>query len=74
MLTPVAGGFVLSMVRANVCGSDVHVRHGLHPLVREGCVMGHEGIGRFAALGEGVTADFAGQPPVVGDRVVTTYF
>jgi D-arabinose 1-dehydrogenase-like Zn-dependent alcohol dehydrogenase len=71
---PVAGGLVLSMVRANVCGSDVKIRHGGHPLVREGCVMGHEGIGRVAALGEGVTTDFAGQPLAIGDRVVATYF
>lgn len=71
---PVAGGLIMAMVRANVCGSDVHIRHGSHPLVREGCVMGHEGIGRVAALGEGVSTDFAGQPLEIGDRVVATYF
>lgn len=74
MPRPVAGGLVLKMIRANVCGSDVHILHGNHPLVRPGCVMGHEGIGRVAALGEGVTTDFAGQPLAVGDRVVATYF
>lgn len=71
---PVAGGLILEMIRANVCGSDVHILHGGHPLVQPGCVMGHEGIGRVAKLGEGVTADFAGQPLAVGDRVVMTYF
>lgn len=72
--TPVAGGLVLSMIRANVCGSDVHIRHGSHPLVQAGCVMGHEGIGKVAALGVGVSTDFAGQPLAIGDRVVSTYF
>ncbi|SLM89471.1 zinc-binding dehydrogenase [Brevibacterium yomogidense] len=71
---PPAGGLVLEMIRANVCGSDVHILNGGHPLVGPGCVMGHEGIGRVHALGEGVTADFAGEPLSVGDRVVSTYF
>jgi threonine dehydrogenase-like Zn-dependent dehydrogenase len=57
-----AGGLVLSMIRANVCGSDVHILNGGHPLVQPGCVMGHEGVGRVHALGEGVTTDFAGEP------------
>lgn len=74
MPSPVAGGLVMKMIRANVCGSDVHILHGNHPLVRPGCVMGHEGIGRVAALGEGVTTDFAGEPLAIGDRVVATYF
>lgn len=71
---PPAGGFVLSMIRANVCGSDVHILGGGHPLVGPGCVMGHEGVGRVHALGDGVTTDFAGEPLKVGDRVVSTYF
>lgn len=74
MPVPAAGGIVMKMIRANVCGSDVHILHGHHPLVRPGSVMGHEGIGRVAALGEGVTSDFAGQSLSVGDRVVATYF
>lgn len=74
MPDPVPGGLVMQMIRANVCGSDVHILHGHHPLVRPGSVMGHEGIGRVAALGEGVTTDFAGQQLAVGDRVVATYF
>lgn len=71
---PVPGGLVVKMIRANVCGSDVHILHGDHPLVRPGCVMGHEGVGRVSALGEGVSTDFAGEPLSLGDRVVTTYF
>ena len=74
MPAPAAGGIVMNMIGANVCGSDVHVLHGHHPFVRPGSVMGHEGIGRVAVLGEGVTSDFAGQPLSVGDRVVAAHF
>lgn len=70
----VEGGMVLKMIRANVCGSDVHIRHGSHPLVREGCAMGHEGVGQIEKLSPSVTSDWAGEPLTVGDRVVATYF
>nr|WP_104176788.1 alcohol dehydrogenase catalytic domain-containing protein [Cryobacterium sp. Y50] len=71
---PVPGGMILRMIRANVCGSDVAIINGRHPLINVGCVMGHEGVGVIERLGEGVTRDFAGNPLAVGDRVVATYF
>lgn len=71
---PPEGGLVMEMIRANVCGSDVHIRHGNHPLVREGCAMGHEGVGRVHALSSATDSDWAGEPLAVGDRVVATYF
>ena len=71
---PEAGGVILDMIRANVCGSEVHILKGHHPLIQPGCVMGHEGVGRVASLGQGVRTDFAGQPLTEGDRVVATYF
>jgi D-arabinose 1-dehydrogenase-like Zn-dependent alcohol dehydrogenase len=71
---PVAGGLVMKMIRANVCGSEVHILHGNHPLVSTGCVLGHEGVGRVERLGAGVTRDFAGNELKEGDRVVATYF
>lgn len=71
---PAEGGLVLEMIRANVCGSDVHIRHGFHPLVKEGRAMGHEGVGRVHSLSDTVTSDWAGEPLAVGDRVVATYF
>ncbi|MEV7394437.1 zinc-binding dehydrogenase [Streptomyces sp. NPDC091215] len=71
---PEPGGVVLNMIRANVCGTEVHIARGHHPLIKPGCVLGHEGIGRVSALGEGVTTDFAGQPLHEGDRVVAAYF
>lgn len=71
---PEVGGVVLEMIRANVCGSEVHILKGHHPLIQPGCAIGHEGVGRVARLGEGATTDFAGEPLHEGDRVVATYF
>lgn len=68
------GGVLLEMIRANVCGSEVHILKGHHPLIQPGCALGHEGVGRVARLGAGVSTDFAGQPLAEGDRVVATYF
>lgn len=69
-----AGGLVMKMIRANVCGSEVHILNGRHPLIKPGCVLGHEGVGRVERLGSGVTHDFAGNELKEGDRVVATYF
>jgi L-iditol 2-dehydrogenase len=67
-------GAVLARVRrANICGSEVHIYHFHHPLIRE-CVLGHEFVGEIAALGEGVETDYAGNPVQVGDRVIAPYF
>lgn len=71
---PVGGGLLIGMIRANVCGSDVHFLEGNHPLVKVGSVLGHEGVGRVERLGAGVTRDFAGNELSEGDRVVATYF
>jgi threonine dehydrogenase-like Zn-dependent dehydrogenase len=61
-------------VRANICGSELHIWRGHHPVIVEGCVLGHEGLGRVLRLGEGTDRDFAGQPLSEGDRIATTYF
>lgn len=71
---PVPGGLLVRTTRANVCGTDVHILSGNHPLVSAGSAMGHEGVGVVEKLGAGVTHDFAGNPLTEGDRVVATYF
>ena len=70
---PGPGSLVLEVVRANVCGSELHVWRGHHPVKKRGGI-GHEMVGRIMALGDGVTTDFNSQPVKVGDRVVATYF
>ncbi len=54
---PVAGPgeIVMQTQRIGVCGSDIHVYHGLHPYTGYPVVQGHEVGGVVASVGEGVT-------------------
>jgi L-iditol 2-dehydrogenase len=70
---PEPGAVLMKIRRAQVCGSEVHIFHFHHPLLRE-CVLGHEFVGEIAALGEGMETDHAGNPVQVGDRVIAPYF
>ncbi|MGF1472752.1 MAG: zinc-binding dehydrogenase [Rubrobacteraceae bacterium] len=70
---PEPGAVLARVRRANLCGSEVHIYHFHHPLIRE-CVLGHEFVGEISALGEGVETDYAGNPVAVGDRVIAPYF
>ena len=58
--TPGRGEVKCKVIKAGLCGSDMHVYHG-----EMGCtppvVMGHEFIGRIVEVGEGVTKYRAGQ-------------
>ncbi len=62
---PVAGPgeIVMKTLRIGVCGSDIHVYHGLHPYTGYPVVQGHEVGGVVASVGPGVT----GFEP--GDRI-----
>jgi len=70
---PESGAVLAKVRRANLCGSEVHIYHFHHPLIRQ-CVLGHEFVGEIAALGDGVETDYAGNAVSVGDRVVAPYF
>lgn len=61
-------GAIVEIEFAGVCGSDVHIWRGVRKL-KGPTVIGHEGIGFIAELGEGATTDYAGVPIEVGDRV-----
>ncbi len=61
---PAAGQVLLAIRRIGVCGSDIHVYHGLHPYTRYPVVQGHEVGAEIAALGSGVSG-FS-----IGDKVV----
>lgn len=75
---PEPGAALVKISLANVCGSDLHVWRGeLDPAKRGRAVpvhQGHEGTGRIAALGAGVTTDSNNEPLKVGDRVIFSYF
>ena len=71
--TPEPGAVLLRMTQAGICGSDLHVWRGDQvnvPLPATGRVMGHEGTGVVAQLGQGITTDTLGTPIKEGDRVV----
>jgi threonine dehydrogenase-like Zn-dependent dehydrogenase len=75
---PGPGAALIEIALANVCGSDLHAWRGDVDYVKRGRALprhqGHEGTGRIAALGDGVTTDSSGTPLKVGDRVVFAYF
>ena len=54
---PIAGpgDIVLRVKKIGVCGSDIHVWHGLHPFTSYPVVQGHEFSAVVEAVGEGVT-------------------
>jgi D-arabinose 1-dehydrogenase-like Zn-dependent alcohol dehydrogenase len=70
---PEPGAIVTEVVRANVCGSELHIWRGHHPEVKEG-VLGHEVLCRVSDLGEGVETDFAGEPVSEGDLIAPVYY
>ncbi|WP_199174808.1 alcohol dehydrogenase catalytic domain-containing protein [Halegenticoccus soli] len=71
--SPDPNAVVTEIVRANVCGSEVHIWKGGHPHINEG-PPGHEALCRIAELGENVETDNAGQPVAKGDLIVPAYF
>jgi len=63
----VGPGEILMRTRCiGICGSDIHVYHGLHPYTSYPVVQGHEVSGVVEAVGDGVT-EFA-----VGDSITFT--
>jgi D-arabinose 1-dehydrogenase-like Zn-dependent alcohol dehydrogenase len=69
---PEPDAVVTEVVRSNVCGSELHVWKGDHPL--QDCVLGHEALCRISDLGEKVETDSAGTPVEEGDLVAPVYF
>jgi alcohol dehydrogenase len=55
---------VVRVTAASICGSDLHVLHGLMPQMNEGAIIGHEFLGVVETVGGAVDAF---KP---GDRVV----
>lgn len=70
---PEPGAIVVEVELSTVCGSDVHTWQGsVSPLlpISPPLVLGHEIVGKVAALGEGAELDSVGTRLQVGDRVV----
>jgi len=58
---------VLRVTRTAICGSDLHLLHGLVPDTRVGCTFGHEFAGVVDQVGPSV------ESLAVGDRVVVPF-
>jgi threonine dehydrogenase-like Zn-dependent dehydrogenase len=58
---------IVKITSTAICGSDLHLYHGLIPTMRDGDVLGHEFMGEVVEVGPGVD-DLA-----VGDRVVVPF-
>ncbi|GAB1217441.1 hypothetical protein ATERTT37_006680 [Aspergillus terreus] len=67
-IDPPAGCINIAVVRAGVCGTDLHLWQG-DSTDDEPFILGHEGLGRVIALGGGVKTDHSGAPIAVGDTV-----
>jgi len=70
--SPEPNAVVTEVERTNVCGSELHVWRGDHPL--EDCVLGHEAVCRVSELGSKVETDSAGEPIEEGDLIAPVYF
>ncbi|WP_129113433.1 zinc-binding dehydrogenase [Halegenticoccus tardaugens] len=70
---PEPSALITEVVRANVCGSELHIWRGHHPQVKEG-VLGHEVLCRISELGEDIETDYAGQPIEEGDLIAPVYY
>lgn len=72
------GEILIRVLRANICGSDVHAWHGTFATRGLGgqlpTVLGHEMVGAVEVLGDGVSTDSNGKPLTAGTRIVFPYF
>lgn len=68
--TPGKGQVLLKIQKIGVCGSDIHVYHGLHPFTKYPITQGHEISGEVFALGENVTEFHVGQKVTVEPQIV----
>lgn len=66
---PGPGEVLVEVIATGICGSDFHGYSGENGRRFPGQVMGHETVGRIAAVGEGVGAGFGGAALASGDLV-----
>lgn len=64
-----SGQVLLQIKRIGICGSDIHVYHGLHPYVTYPLTQGHEVSGKIVALGEGVDEFHIGQKVTIEPQI-----
>jgi threonine dehydrogenase-like Zn-dependent dehydrogenase len=68
--TPARGEVLIRIVATGICGSDVHGFTGANGRRVPGQVMGHESVGRVAALGQAVDGPEIGRPVTFNPVVI----
>ncbi|RMY45533.1 hypothetical protein D0865_09849 [Hortaea werneckii] len=56
---------VVRLSKAAICGSDLHIYRGTNPGTETPWILGHEGIGYVAEIGEGVGSLSVGDPVII---------
>jgi L-iditol 2-dehydrogenase len=68
--TPAPGEILIRILATGICGSDIHGFTGANGRRVPGQVMGHESVGRVAALGAGVDGIEVGGPVTFNPVVI----
>jgi L-iditol 2-dehydrogenase len=61
---------LVETMRIGICGSDIHVYHGMHPYTSYPVVQGHEVSGQIVRVGSGVSGFEKGDKVTVQPQVV----
>lgn len=57
---------IIEVTATSICGSDLHIYHGLIPTMEKGDILGHEFMGRVVEIGRDVRGIQVGDRVVVG--------
>lgn len=68
--TPKEDEVLIKIERIGICGSDIHVNHGLHPYTSYPVTQGHEVSGRITSVGAKVTEFKEGDLVTIQPQVV----
>jgi alcohol dehydrogenase len=59
------GDAIVRITTSTICGTDLHILKGDLPLVTDGRILGHEGIGLIEQVGPGVSEFHAGDKVII---------
>ena len=65
---------IVKLSSAAICGSDLHVYHGLYGSSEPGWIMGHEGVGYVESIGSEVHYHNVGDYVIVPDNFGTGHY